>query len=294
MIGYAATITKIFKENTDKVFMQLILYVTLPALIIYSMNISITDSITAHFSSLIFLSIFALSISTYFAYVLSKKFKTSSFQDGVFKALFIFGNQGFIGYATLYLVFQDLGIMYGAIYNIPYLFFIWSYGFYVIADENKKPPLINLLLNPGIIATIIGVMLIITPWSLPIIISETLKQIGMMTIPLSMLTIGCIIGSVKIDVLLKLCSNIYVWIVQLGKLIIVPICLIPFIFVGIHPTVLIVAVLLSCMPSAPTTIIFSDKLKADKQLATICVTISSILSMFTIPFVYCLITHFMK
>lgn len=292
MIGFIATVAKVFKEKSEKVFMQLILYVTLPALIIHSMNFPLTTSITTHFLLLIFFSILALIISTFIAHLLSKQFPLSPSQEGVFKSLLIFGNQGFIGYATLYLVYGDMGIMYGAIYNIPYLFYIWSYGFYIVAYEKQKPSFMQFIFNPGIVATLIGVILFMTQVQLPPIVSNTLQQVGMMTVPLSMITIGCIVGSVCKTDLLKMILNKNIWIAQLVKLFLVPIIFIPFAAFGISSIVIVVAILLSSMPSAPTTILVAEKYNADKRLATVGVTLSTLLSMFTIPFIYWLFMHF--
>src|SRR5690554_583991 len=109
-IGYVATKTKILKINSEKVFMQVILYVTLPALIIYSMDFPLTNTIASHFVLLICLSIIALVFATILAYLLNKKMKLGPLREGVFQSLIIFGNQGFIGYAVLFLLFGEIGI----------------------------------------------------------------------------------------------------------------------------------------------------------------------------------------
>lgn len=290
LIGYIATITKIFKKNSDQVFMQLILYVTLPSLIIHSMNFTLSHSLTNHLITLLLLSVLALAVATWIASLLNKLLQINSFQAGVFQSLIIFGNQGFIGYATLYLVFGELGIFYGAIFNIPYLLFIWTYGFYVIAEEKMKPSFKQLFVNPGIIATLIGILLLFSPFQLHPILSNTLESVGMMTIPLSMLTIGSIIGSLKLKEILILCTNKNLWIALVNKLLVVPLFLFPFIFVGFPPPVIIVAILLSSMPSGPTTIIVAEKYQVDKQFATAGVAMSTVFSMLTIPLVYLLIT----
>ncbi|MDQ0255130.1 putative permease [Evansella vedderi] len=292
VIGWIASIRGVLNQQSDKIMIQLVLYVTLPSLIIYSMNFTMDWSVLYDFLWLIGLSIFAMLTAITLSLLLNKKFTLPSSQEGIFQSLIIFGNQGFIGYAVCYMLFGEKGIMYGAIYNITFLLFIWTYGVFIVARHKEKLSLKQVLTSPGLVATIFGVAILLLPMKIPTAISRPLEYIGTMTIPLSMLIIGSIIAKLNLRQLNLLLKNKYLWIASISKLVIIPLFLFPFMIFSISYITLAVAILIAGMPSGPTTSLFAVKYNADTEFAALGVSLSTVLSLFTIPLIYTLLSFF--
>ncbi|ADU30258.1 AEC family transporter [Evansella cellulosilytica] len=287
-IGFIVKYLKVIPETSNHVMVQLILYITLPALIIYSMDVTLYSNFLIDFFWLMILSCVMLLIATGLATLLSKNASLKQSQKAVFQALVIFGNQGFIGYAICYLLLGELGILYAAVFNLSFLIYIWSYGIYIFVKDKQKISIKNIFLTPGMASTICGIVILLLPYQLPLFINNVLYSIGSMTIPLSMLFIGCIIADNKF-LLSQFILNKFLWIAVFTKLVIVPLSLFPSLIFTISLDVVMVAILIASMPSAPTTPMFAKKYAGDDIFASIGVSLSTLLSFITVPFLYFLL-----
>ena len=83
------------------------------------------------------MSIFILCISVILASWLRRKATLPEKQKTVYESLIIFGNQGFIGFAIIYLLMAEQGIFYLTIFNICYLILIWTYGIYLFTKREQ-------------------------------------------------------------------------------------------------------------------------------------------------------------
>lgn len=68
--------------------------------------------------------------------------------------------------------------------------FCYSYGIYLISGDDKLSFDFKQLINPGIIFSIIAIIIYLTKWKMPQIIGETSNLIGSITTPLAMMLIG--------------------------------------------------------------------------------------------------------
>src|SRR5699024_1480181 len=154
-------------------------------------------------------------------------------QKSVYESLIIFGNQGFIGFAVSYILMADKGIIYLTFFNICYLVLIWTYGIYLFTKKDQVVHWRILFLNPGILATGIGLCLLFLPFSLPSVIIDTMEDVGKMTIPLSMILIGSMLAEIRLQDMRQYFKNVYVWIAALFKLLILPLFLLFFLFLNV-------------------------------------------------------------
>jgi len=288
-IGFIGRKMTIFNDSANQVMTQLMLYITLPALILFSLNTDFSIELLIDLSWLVSMSFFILSISVVVAFLLRKRAALPPSQKSVYESLIIFGNQGFIGFAVSYILMSDQGIIYLTLFNICYLVLIWTYGIYLFT---KKEQIVNwriLFLNPGILATLIGLCILFLPFSLPTVIISTLEDVGKMTIPLSMILIGSMLADIRLQDMRRYFKNIYIWIAAFYKLLIIPLFLLIFIFLHVPFPLLTIAVLTAAMPSASTTSVYAQKFGGDTAFSSFGVMLSTLLCILTIPFLYSLL-----
>src|SRR5699024_5562037 len=149
------------------------------------------------------------------------------------------------------------------LFNICYLVLIWTYGIYLFTKDEPSINWKGLFLNPGILSTLIGLIMLFLPFKWPSPILDTFEIVGEMTIPLSMLLIGSLLADIQWDDFRKYCKNIYIWIAACCKLLILPLFLLIFIFFDVPYPLIIIAVLTSAMPSASTTSVYAQKFGGD-------------------------------
>ncbi|MDT8859845.1 AEC family transporter [Alkalihalobacillus sp. MEB130] len=292
VIGFIGLIMRkvnILPKESNYVLTQVVLYITLPCLIIYSMDIQVSRELIVDISWLVGLSIFALLCTTAVGYGFRKRAKMSDSRKGVYEAAILFGNQGFIGYAIAFLLFGEIGVLYTAFFMIFFLFYVWTYVVYVVARAGQTISWRQIFLNPGVIATSIGFFIMVLPFRLPDLLGGVLADIGAMTLPLSMILIGSLLAGINSKQFKELIRNRYIWYATGAKLLLLPVFLFPFLWMPVSTTVLGVAILVTATPTAPTVPMFAQKYKGDVPFGTFMVATTTILCVITIPMLYALI-----
>jgi predicted permease len=286
VIGYTARRFNVLPASSDYVLTQLVLYITLPALILYSMDFPYASRYLNDFAWLLLLSSIAIAVACFFGFILRKKANLPEDQKGVYEGLIVFGNQGFIGYAILFILLGDIGILYTAVFNFLYIILIWTYGIYVVGRQNTSFSWKWLVFNPGVIATIIGFLLFVLPYQWPASFHRLFETVGLPTVPLSMLIIGILLANLNKKEVLGYIQSPHLWYSVVMRLICIPLCLVPFIFIIDQKILLLVAVLVAATPSAPTIALYARKYGGDPYFASVGSAVSTILSMLTLTLLY--------
>ena len=286
LLGFILRKTGILNNHSNEVLTQLILYVTLPALILVSLDIPFSNSLVKEFIWLTVMSVFILTFSCSLAAWMRKHAKLREDQKSVYEGLIIFGNQGYIGYAVSYILLGEQGILYLTMFNMCYLILIWTYGIYLFSKNKETIKWRKIFFNPGILSTLTGLILLLSPLSWPEVVFKGLDSIGKMTIPLSMILIGCLIANVSYKDFFLSLKNPYLWTSALAKLIFIPLFLLPFAAFSVPYPVLVIAVIVSGMPSAPTISLYSQKFGADTFFASMGTLLTTLLCVLTVPLLY--------
>lgn len=285
-LGFIACKVGILNQHATTVLTQLILYITLPSLILVSLDIPFSFTLVKEFLWLFFMSFVAMTGAILVAAWMRKRADLPESRAKVYESLMIFGNQGFIGYAVIYILFQDQGIIYLTIFNIYYLILIWTYGIYLFTKKANTIDWKKIFLNPGIISTLVGLLLLFSPLSIPNRIEATLESIGAMTIPLSMMVIGCLVAGIDLKRMSAFLRNRYIWKSAFMRLLLIPTLLLPFYFANVSFPLLATAVIVTGMPAASTISLYAQKFGSDSYFASIGVLVTTFLCVFTIPILY--------
>ena len=285
-IGFIVRKTGVLNEHTNDVLTQLILYITLPALILFSLDIPFSFTIIKDFLWLISMSVYVLLLSIFLAVWMRRRAQLPEKQQSVYESLIIFGNQGFIGYAVCFILFNEQGIIYLTMFNLFYLLLIWSYGIHLFIKGRNAISWKVILLNPGILSTFLGLIVLFSPVHFPETVSNALRSVGEITIPLSMILIGSLMANTKYKDIPLLLKNPHLWKAAMAKLLLIPSLLLPFALLSVPFSLLVIAILVSGMPSAPTTSLYAQKFDADTNFATSGVLLTTALCIISIPFIY--------
>ena len=137
IIGFTARKIKILNTHANYVITQLMLYITLPALILFSLNLTFSLDLLSTFVWLISMSFFVLTISILVGKWLRRKSILPQSQKSVYESLIIFGNQGFIGFAISYIVLGNEGIIY-LTFLIFAISFLFGHTAFIFSQKNKQ------------------------------------------------------------------------------------------------------------------------------------------------------------
>ncbi|TSB47318.1 AEC family transporter [Alkalicoccobacillus porphyridii] len=269
------------------VLTNLLLYVTLPCLIVTSMDVPFDSSLGKGVGLLILLSIYFLAGTACIAKWSSVMLNLNPFTSGVYQSLLLFGNQGFIGVAVVSHLVGPEFLFIAVVFNLVYFILIWTYGIWLMCQGKEGMKLSTIWGNPGFVATLVGLCLFFLPISMPATLNNALSSVGEMTVPLSMIVIGCFTASISKNDLKQYLGSGLVWLITLLRLLVLPAALfLPVLFLHLPLDWLLVAVLLSATPCAPTISLFAEKYGGDVKLATVSVLVSTLFASVTLPFLF--------
>jgi predicted permease len=285
IVGYISRKINIFDDKITKGLSDLILKITLPAMIIGSMIGNDNPDLAEKFGKILLISISVYSITFILALLLPRIIGSRPYELGVFEFAIMFSNVGFMGYPVTAAVFGEEGVFYAAIFNLPFNLLVFTIGIIFLSSKQGQKSKINpkLLINPGVIAVLIGFILFSLNINLPKAITGSLDLLGSVTTPLSMIVIGGLLAKVRIN---KIFSNYRVYIIMIFRLFLVPL-VIYFVlknFVG-GVYLLGVPVLLSAMPVAANSAILAEEYKGNAELASQTVFITTLFSVISIPLI---------
>ncbi|QUH25751.1 AEC family transporter [Serpentinicella alkaliphila] len=150
-----------------------------------------------------------------------------------------------------------------------------------MSNKDIKKAILEVVLNPNIIAVYIGIIIMAVDIRLPNMLLLSVNAIGSITGPLSMIIVGVILSEVDIKNYIK---DITVYYGVIVKLIVMPLILY-FLLLLISNISIInnTLVILVAMPSAIMTSIFAESYKKEKDYATVIVFLTTVFSIVTLP-----------
>lgn len=283
-IGYIMKKINILNNTYNKGFSTFILNISMPCLVIDSILSTTADISNADIIRLMLIAFAiytSLSISALF---ISKIFLPTKNQDGVYKFLLIFNNNMFMGFPIILSVLDEEAAFYCAIFNIVNTIFMFSVGTYFMKKHtNSEKISIKKFLNPGIISSVICTILYFLGYTTPLIFTDAIKQLGNITIPLSMIVLGVSLADIPAR---QVITDIKIYILIIIKMIIIPILMYFLLSKIIYNTsILYMIIIILSMPGATLSVSMATEYDGDIMLASKYVFLSTILSMISVPFV---------
>ena len=190
----------------------------------------------------------------------------------------LISNASFLGIPVVESVYGPVGLPYAAVYLVPLRIALLTLGITIFSGG--KGNFKKVLLHPCLIATYIGLVIMIFDLTPPALVSRLFTSLGNCTTAVSMLVVGCILASVDPR---KIVTGIVAYFTFI-RLILIPLAVMGILLLfRPDPIVSGVSVLLAGMPAGATTSILADKYGADKELASKIIFVSTLLSIGTAP-----------
>lgn len=288
-IGYFLNKKDIIDDHASKKISSLVVNITAPLLIISAMlqqnNLKTQEIFLAlGISCILYIVMFMMTL------FIPKLLRVEKQDVGIYKFMLVFANVAFMGFPVITVLFGESALFYAAIFNLPFSLLAYTLGIYFVSSGSVQDASFKLkkVVNPGVISVFLGIFLLAFRIELPSFIGDTIKMVGGLTTPLSMLVIGASLAHVKIK---NLFANIKLYLYSLIRLLIFPgLVYFGLSAIGIEGNMLGVAVVLSGMPAAANTVMMSKEYGGNDILAAEGVFISTMLSALTIPLLMLLLS----
>lgn len=280
-LGYLCGKTKILNDTAVKSITNIVLYIVCPCVIVQNF---IRPFDSDMLSGLLITAAAALCIHTLSIIIAMLVFHDKVPQKNrVYRFALIFSNCGYMSLPMQQAILGADGVFYGAVYIVIFNVVMWTFGVWLSCGDGKSLSAKKILLNPCIIGMAVGVVIFLTSAPVPEIISKPIGFMANLNTPLPMMVIGYYLSQTKI---LDAFKDSKGFICVLLRLIAVPlIALGGLILCGVRETVLITCVIAAGAPTAANTTMFAAKFDNDAKLSVRLVSLSTILSVITMPLI---------
>ena len=192
----------------------------------------------------------------------------------------VFSNAGFMGLPLEYAILGNDGVFFGIAYVAMFNLFCWTYGVWEIGVAGNGWR--RMVINPGTVGLAIGLALFFMPWRLPEVIASPIAMIGAMNTPLPMIVIGFQLAGAAFlpafrfrkTYLMLACRHFLVPLAVLGVMMCLP---------SVNRTVRLVTVIAASCPIGVLLTMFTLKARGDLDYATALVSLSTLISVITLP-----------
>ena len=276
LIGYILFRKAYITKTTVDELTWMLLKVITPIIVFTNMISSVDRISTLDLLSLVVLSL----IIVFFGYIVTRILRI---KDKVIQFGLIFSNSGFMG---IPLVTAIIGSEY-VVYIIPFMIaqnlLMWTLGIGIM-DRDSCFEIRAFLRNPVLVSFLLGLIIRQVNPQLPKFLLEGLNYMATMNTPLAMIVLGTFLPSFDRELLEEL--KLYLFPVVL-KLLVIPLLSIFILnaigFIDLKARMALLLVI-AC-PTASACAMFSSMYKRDFQKAAVFVSVTTILSIVSIPLI---------
>lgn len=300
-------------DTFGKGLSNLVLYIAQPALIFMAYVRPYDGKILLNS---LYVFIFSVVVHAIFSAVAMLSFKKSP--DGrrrMLRFATIFSNAAFMGIPLIAAVLEDTypgATLYASIYNITFNLFLWSLGVYICTNDKDRnengiedhieeikggASLMKAIIHPVTIAAFVGLLFFILPIDNVItekltIVSEAFTMLKNLVAPLSMVVIGLRLADIDFRGIFK-DKDMYIFLllrhIALPLVTVGIVRLVMLTGLDISPAVYQVVVIMASAPAATSATMFAEKYDCDAPYVSRLVTVSTLLSILTMPLMLLLI-----
>lgn len=295
MIGALLAKTNPLSDETRRVFIQIIVNVAMPCIILSSIfHVEMDDKmfkmIALVFGLSIIINLVGIGIGFLFAWLFhrdSNKLREIAILSGL-------GNTGFIGIPLCAALLGPKGALFAAIFDAGVDVTIWTVGV-IMLQKNRSFALQTLksMVNIPTAAIVVGLLAAYFQLKPPGIIIELTDRLAVLAAPLAMFYIGMMIMTLQRGHIRRSVSHI--WVPIAVKLIILPVASIFMIhFFSLNTVVIQTVLIQSMMPTITLASILFAKYSADEQMGALTTIFSTLLGLVTIPLMVYVMSLFIQ
>ncbi len=219
------------------------------------------------------------------SFVVLPFFRIPSQDKGVYRVMFIFSNIGFMGLPIIQAAYGDEALLYGALFQFPFNFLIYTYGIAALRGESpfKSGFKLSKFVNVGIISCILSIIIYVLRIPMPGFIVSSCKSLGGLAAPLSMI----VIGQSMIHISFKdMFGDVRLLVFSVVKQLFVPVLGVFLLGLFVTDDILVkVCLVMLAVPIGSMCAMLPQQYGGNYRLASKGVALSTLLSVVTIPLV---------
>lgn len=288
-IGFAAKKTKIIGESSVKGMTKLVLYFVTPCVMINAFH-------NSEFNNEMLVNLILTMVAVLLTYAGSIAVATLIFRDknesrrAVLRFATIFSNCGFMSLPLQEAILGDDGVFYGSICVAMFNLVSWTYGLVIMSGTRKSISAKKLLTNPGIIGVTLAIIIWVTNIHLPDMVHSPITYMAGLNTPIPMIIIGSHLASANIK---KALTDKWCYVSMALRMLVIPAAtMFGLLACGIGGSMMVAIVIATSAPVAATTTMFATTYDRDTELSVSLVSVTTVISILTMPSIVALAQFF--
>lgn len=279
LCGFLLGKSKVLNSEQSKILSVLEIYMFLPCTVFNAFYTNFTVVNIKNYSKLMLSAVVILIALVLLAKFISKLLTKDAYGRKVYEYSLTISNYGYMGYAIAQGLFGAEGLLCMVLFALPFSLYTYTFGYAMLT---KKEISFKRILNPVIIAILIGIVFGLSQIKLPAVAETFISKSGACMAPISMLLTGITISQFNLKSLI--CGK-GVYIVSILRLLVIPFAVMLLTKSIMGETVARYAVLLTAMPCGLNTIVFPKLIDESGKMGAKLAFVSNILALVTIPIV---------
>lgn len=281
MIGFVCNKNKMLNKEVNKKISDIVVIIVTPCVIIQSFQrefrTDLLKQLLTALAAAVVLHIIMIVISGVFMN------DSDESRERIYRFGAVFSNAGFMALPLQNALLGEDGVFFGAAYIAVFNIVLWSYGIVEMSCDKTLITPRKVFLSPGIIGVLIGAVIFVFSLKIPAVISSAMSYMAALNVPLPMMIVGYYLGDTNIAQALK---DIKSYKCLFLRLVIFPVLALGLLYLcGIRGTLLSALIIAASAPIGATTTMFSEKFGRDTELSVRLVSLSTLLSMLTMPLI---------
>lgn len=284
-MGYVANRLHILGGEMDQKVSKLLLNITIPALILGSVISGSNLPDTGTILTILGVTAIFYGVQIIIAMIVAPILGGNAGQKGVWRYALTFPNTAFIGYPVTVALFGQGALFYAVIVNLPSNIMAYTLGTLMLTGTGRFRW--KQLLTPGVISSVLALILALTPIQPPALVGEMLNFVGNITVPLSLLVVGSLLAGLPAR---QIFASARLWVLSVLRLMGLPVLLWLILrWMGIDTLLLNVAVILTGMPVAINGSMLCMEYGGDSECMAQSTFFTTLASIITIPLIAALL-----
>lgn len=197
LVGMYARKKGMLNKEAEAKISAIVVNIAYPAIILSGVTGTGPHIGTSDFLEAIFAVILLLVLTIVAASLLPRLMGYKKEQRGIVNLMVVFTNIGFMGVPMIQGIYGPDALIYMTVFLIPFNLLFYSYAMKVIRGKNSEPFRARDLLNAGMIACVLAIVVYFADIRLPYVITTSINMVGSMTAPLAMMLVGSFLLDVK-------------------------------------------------------------------------------------------------
>ena len=271
---------KMVNEEGKGMLSNLLIYFVVPFMIINSYMSGYNAEILKNMGRMLFYSILTICIGM--ALSIGITFLMKKEVRGIIRFATTFSNAAYMGFPLIQAMYGSEGVLYASVYVTVFNILLWTVGIVYVSESMSINELLKKIVTcPPIISVAVGLVIFLARIPVADVLKDTFNVVGGMNTPLSMIITGITISQFP---LLSILKDKRVYFTVILRMFIIPvICTLVMYLIHAHGMVAVITIILEACPCAAITTLFAIKFGHDQKLAVGAVTLSTLISIITLP-----------